>query len=343
MTTPPVSHNSPVRILVIDDSHAVRELVASYLQSEGYQVDTAVNGLEGWQIIQQYPPDLVISDWSMPDLSGIELCRRVRQDPGLQHVYFLMLTAREELSDRILGLDNGADEVLTKPIHPEELRARVRAGLRLRQLTENLVRLNEQLRSRHDLLSSLSFTDPLTGLLREGALNPSLSGLLRQVEDRSAEFVDNGEYVLYYRYLSLWLVEIDQAQKLLDQEGAVVFNQILQIVSRRLQGNALPGTLLYRSSDYQFAAVTPGIDPGRVRELGENLRLAVASHPVRLPQGDQIQVTVSLGGITASASNQPKLLAADMLREASIALYRARIGGRNRCIQSEVGQGSGEN
>jgi DNA-binding response OmpR family regulator len=115
------------KILVVDDEKNILELVKLYLTREGYQVETVSRGAEAWPKMAQFSPDLVILDLMLPDMDGFEVCRQIRQKSS---VPILMLTARKEDVDKIVGLEMGADDYLTKPFNPRELIARIRAVLR---------------------------------------------------------------------------------------------------------------------------------------------------------------------------------------------------------------------
>ena len=115
------------RILIIDDDEAILTFLRRGLAYDGYQVDTATDGQSGLLLAWDNPPDLVVLDWMMPGLDGLEVCRRLRQRSKAP---VLMLTARETVSDRVQGLDAGADDYLVKPFNLDELLARIRALLR---------------------------------------------------------------------------------------------------------------------------------------------------------------------------------------------------------------------
>ena len=117
------------RVLVVDDDRKIGSLLRRALTAEGYIVEVAANGVDGLQAAQDRPPELVILDVMMPGLDGIEVCRRLRANSSLP---ILMLTAKDEVRDRVIGLDAGADDYLVKPFDLEELLARVRAQLRRR-------------------------------------------------------------------------------------------------------------------------------------------------------------------------------------------------------------------
>lgn len=114
-------------ILVVDDEANIRDLARMYLEKDGYRVDTVTNGAEALVYIAQTPPTLMVLDLMLPEIDGWEVCRRVRADSNLP---ILMLTARDDDIDKIVGLEMGADDYLTKPFNPRELVARVRAILR---------------------------------------------------------------------------------------------------------------------------------------------------------------------------------------------------------------------
>ena len=126
-------------ILVIEDDAQIRRVVEGYLKQAGYHVLTAADGIAGLALAQQAKPHLLILDLMLPGLDGLEIARRLRahSDPGVAGVYIIMLTARVEETDRVVGLELGADDYVTKPFSPRELVARVRAALRRLETVPN--------------------------------------------------------------------------------------------------------------------------------------------------------------------------------------------------------------
>ncbi|WP_299402074.1 SpoIIE family protein phosphatase [Acaryochloris sp. IP29b_bin.148] len=131
-------NNAMVQILIIDDDPITQLLIRRALEKQGYQVAVAANGQDGLARAKQTQPALVICDWMMPVLDGIEVCQHLKSTPYLSATFFILLTSRSDLEDRIAGLNAGADEFLTKPIDMSELQARVRAGLRIYHLHQDL-------------------------------------------------------------------------------------------------------------------------------------------------------------------------------------------------------------
>ena len=124
-------------ILIVEDEAALVTMLRYNLESEGYRVSEAVDGEEAILLVIEEPPDLILLDWMLPSLSGIEVCRRIRRNDSARDVPIIMLTARGEDSDRVRGLDSGADDYITKPFSPRELMARLRAVLRRSQPSDN--------------------------------------------------------------------------------------------------------------------------------------------------------------------------------------------------------------
>jgi CheY-like chemotaxis protein len=135
-----------IRILVVEDDHFFQRVLQKRLSKEGYQVFVANDGREGMKAIVAHEPDLVISDWMMPEVDGLELCQAVKTGLRDAAPYFVLLTAKGEISDKLLALETGADDYLVKPCDQGELMARVRAGLRIVLLTQDLRRSAAEMR-----------------------------------------------------------------------------------------------------------------------------------------------------------------------------------------------------
>ncbi|WP_273522153.1 phosphate regulon transcriptional regulator PhoB [Rhodosalinus sediminis] len=124
-----MSAEQPV-VLVVEDEHAQREVLSYNLEAEGFRVAKAINGEEALLLLEEEAPDLVVLDWMLPNVSGIEVCRRIKLRPETRGVPVIMLSARSEEVDRVRGLETGADDYVVKPYSVVELMARVRAQLR---------------------------------------------------------------------------------------------------------------------------------------------------------------------------------------------------------------------
>ena len=130
--------NSDIRVLVVEDDEAFRRILEKRIAGEGYTVATAVDGREGMKAIVTFDPLLVLSDWMMPHVDGLELCQSVKVGLKEAAPYFILLSARGAVNERVLGLETGADDYLVKPCDSTEILARVRAGARIVGLTREL-------------------------------------------------------------------------------------------------------------------------------------------------------------------------------------------------------------
>ena len=150
-----------MKILVAEDERATRARIVACLRECGHQIVEAGNGKEAWDLIQGNDISIIISDWSMPEMDGDTLVRRIRAHPGASYIYVILLTSRSEKEDIVAGIDAGADDFMTKPFDNEELRARIRAGervirleLALAEKNRGLLEANEQITAAHQLMKN---------------------------------------------------------------------------------------------------------------------------------------------------------------------------------------------
>jgi signal transduction histidine kinase len=191
----------PARILVVDDNPDGMALLVALLEAQGYTVETATTGQAALSSVAANPPALMLLDVMLPDLDGHEVARRVKHDTNLPFIPVILVTAKSELRDKIYGLEQGADDFLSKPVNSAELMARVHALLRLKQAQDDLRQQHEQLRTLHAQLRDSEATreelvqmithdlrGPLTGLL--GALELIEDGSLGPLTSDQRQFID---------------------------------------------------------------------------------------------------------------------------------------------------------
>ncbi len=185
--------NSSGHILVVDDLPANVKLLATILKLEGFEVSTAAGGSEALQLIENHAPDVVLLDVMMPEMDGFEVCRRIRQSAATRHLPVVMVTALQEVADRVQALDAGADDFLSKPVDEVEVVARVKSLVRAKQGRDELERAYADLRRSEEWRDSLTqmlvhdLRTPLTAVLvslellaneHTGALNPDQKDLV---------------------------------------------------------------------------------------------------------------------------------------------------------------------
>lgn len=179
------------KILVAEDEHHTRTLLRKFLGAQGFDITVVEDGKEGLAAIRSDPRiGLVISDWMMPNIDGLEFCRKMKTDAGLRQVYFIILSSRDRPEDKVTALNAGVDDYLTKPCNPEELAARVRVGLRIRDLQKEILDLERRMTvlqiattAGHEINNPLTSVIGYIGLLEEGiASGESKESLLKYLD-----------------------------------------------------------------------------------------------------------------------------------------------------------------
>lgn len=125
-----MSNNSSATVLVVEDEEAIMTLLKYNLEKEGFSVLTAMDGEDALAQVKEYKPDIIVLDWMLPSMTGVEVCKSLRRNPNTKNIPIIMLSARGQEDDRVQGLDSGADDYITKPFSPSELVARIRAVFR---------------------------------------------------------------------------------------------------------------------------------------------------------------------------------------------------------------------
>lgn len=126
------------KVLIVEDEKDTRFILDKLLSKNNYEVVTATNGEEAIEVLKNYTPKVILADWTMPIMDGLELCNILKADESYKLIYYIILTARTSLKDRVTGLDVGADDFLVKPIENQELLARIRSGIRIHNLQQEL-------------------------------------------------------------------------------------------------------------------------------------------------------------------------------------------------------------
>ena len=307
-----------MRILIADDDVTSRLVLIGVLRKHGHEVVAAVDGTEAWEAMRQPgAPALAILDWMMPGLSGVEVCRRIRDLHSDEPPYLVILTSRGEKTDIVAGLEAGADDYLAKPFDPGELRARVDVGRRM-------IELQTRLREARDAIAHEAMHDPLTGVLNRRAFGEVLARAL------SEERRHRGG-------LALGICDIDEFKKVNDvlghQAGDDVLRELVRIITATLRGH----DVLSRFGGDEFVVLAERIGGADVGRLFERARAAVAAGPITSRAGD-LPITISFGvGMWREGETED-----DLLARADVALYQAKSEGRDRvCMAGEPGPRSG--
>jgi len=304
--------NSCNRVLVAEDDAMFRRILASWLTTWGYAVTMAQDGAEAWAILQQeIRPQILILDWMMPAINGLELCGKVRERNQIPYQYILLATAKDAKQDLVRGLEAGADDYLTKPFDRSELKARLRACNRILTLQDDQIRAHEQLRFQ-------ATHDALTGAFNRGEI---LEMLRRELERGARTRTTTG----------ILMLDIDHFKLINDTYGHLTGDAVLREVTQRVSKAVRSYDSVGRYGGEEFVIVLPGCSREQVDQGAERVRAAVDNGPVWVNDA-RIAVTVSIGAaVTTNGAISDK----EILAAADAALYRAKRIGRNRTVVSD--------
>jgi two-component system chemotaxis response regulator CheY len=297
-----------VKVLIAEDDTVTRRLLEIHLRKWGYEVLSVCDGREALEEIEKpEAPSLVISDWMMPGMDGLELCRRIRELEGFGYIYFIIITAKGRKEDVIKGLGAGADDYLIKPVDQEELKCRVKIGQRIIELERRILRL--------------ASTDALTGVLIRWAFMEKMGIEIHRSTRQNTPF-------------SLLLADIDYFKKINDTFGHQAGDLVLQKFSEQLSNFLRPYDFVGRYGGEEFVVCLPGADDLQARLVAERIRERVEEMRIPLVNSAQpVQITASFG--VAFSRLGPKETVDSITRRADEAMYRAKREGRNRvCVAS---------
>ncbi|MCD6272320.1 MAG: response regulator [Deltaproteobacteria bacterium] len=176
-----------MKILVAEDNPVIAELLNKTLTKDGYRVVLADNGQKAWELFQEQRFKMVISDWMMPEMDGITLCNKIRAEKLSHYVYIILQTTRDQLPDTLAGFKAGVDDYISKPYHPEEIRARIRSGLRIIELEQKVLEEKNEILKKHKELeeSYMDIIRLLSSLIE--MLNPVLGEYMKHAGRLSRE------------------------------------------------------------------------------------------------------------------------------------------------------------
>ena len=299
---PPAVTGGPqtMRILIAEDDLVTARLLRALLDSWGFEVVTVTDGISALAVLQTPDaPRLAILDWMMPGLDGPEVCRRARAyRPGVP-LYLILVTSREARRDVVAGLDAGADDYVVKPPDPEELRSRLKAGIRVLAMEHHFERV--------------AMVDGLTELPNRRGLDDTFSRqLTRTLREQQP--------------VSLLMVDVDHFKRLNDTHGHLIGDDVLRRVARILRQGVRPQDLVARYGGEEFALLLPNIDAEAAVAIANRLRSAIANPDSEEQSRHLPAATVSIGVAFAQSS----ISLSELMSQSDAAMYRAKQGGRNR-------------
>ena len=300
---------APLRVLLVEDEPTQRLTLERLLTRAGYDVKTANDGAEALAMIKTEQFPLVLTDWEMPGLDGVTLCRLVRQ-AQLPSIYILLLTSHGAVAHAVEGLRAGANDFIRKPADASELLARLEVGRRVVHLEQSLREANAQ-------IERMSVTDPLLGIFNRRYLHYKL----REEIARARR---------YQRPLAVLMADLDKFKTINDQHGHhagdVVLQHMVALASSVLRQ---PVDWIARYGGEEFVIVLPETQAPEAVAVAEKIRCLYAATPAVLPSGE-VCVTASFGVAMLDDATSLDEVGDHLLREADRALYQSKNGGRDR-------------
>ena len=304
-------------ILLAEDDPVTRMLMTRFLKKAGYEVDAVADGTDALEhMTQRYYPFLV-TDWEMPGMDGIDLCKAVRNLQLDGYVYALLLTARNAKEHIIAGLEAGADDYLVKPVHEPELIARLNTGRRILALEHSLRAANERNRI-------LSVTDPLTGAFNRRYMMEQLPRELERCRR-------------YGNPLSVIMCDVDHFKQVNDVKGHSAGDDVLQqFVARMQRSIRATSDWVARLGGEEFLIVLPETGFQGAMIVAEKIRAIMTSVPFVTREGDV--VATSSFGVASTELHGPDLAmkSETLIRAADQCLYTSKQSGRNRATGVEI-------
>jgi diguanylate cyclase (GGDEF)-like protein len=297
-----------VKVLVADDDPGSLLVARAAVERSGHDCLTAADGDQAWALYLEHQPDVVVTDWMMPGLDGLALCRAIRVREQELYTYVVLLTSQGSRDDVLAGLEAGADDYVTKPLDPFVLHARLLVARRITTLHADLAHYRK-------VLSLQARTDPLTGLHNR----LKLSEALEQLHLRSQRYAEQ---------YSLAMCDVDNFKSYNDIYGHQTGDLALRAVAAALLGSVRKSDAVYRYGGEEFLLVLPQQSAAGAKALMERALDAVRDLAIVHAGDTSGQLRLSAG--ISSFSLEHPVDANDLLGEADAALYAAKAAGRNR-------------
>lgn len=295
-----------LQVLVVDDSPVYRKLVEHALEGGPYSPLFAKSGREALELFARYLPAIVITDWMMPDFSGLDLCQRLRADVHRGYTYIILLTSIAEKDNVVKGLAAGADDYLTKPFDPGELLARIGVGRRI-------IDLHRQIDAKNRLLEELAHCDSLTGLPNRRAIEDWAARQLRGAARHGFPY---------------WIVlaDLDSFKSVNDTLGHEAGDALLKKFAEILKTVVRASDICGRLGGDEFLLVITHVESESIYKTVERFREKLAMEKFQVAE-QQLSITASFG--IAGFHGKEILDFNTLVRRADKALYAAKRAGRN--------------
>ncbi|MCP3920772.1 MAG: diguanylate cyclase [bacterium] len=316
------------RILIVDDDQRMLRLLVHHLSREGCEVVTAGSSHEGLQKAFEELPQMVITDWMMPGMTGVQLCQMLRKSEAGKKMYVLIVTAREDDAQILEAFRSGVDDYIVKPFNPQILLARVRAGQRMIEMRAQFES------SERERLKQVAELGIMTRKLRAAAMTDALTELpnRRYAMKRLKQEWDNSQRT--GRPLSVVVGDIDFFKRINDRFGHDAGDAVLREIAHVMRSKSRSGDVLCRVGGEEFLSINISCDVEMASQGAERLRSAIEEYEVTY-SGFTGNISMSFG-VAQRVEGMASL--DDLIKCADQALYEAKDGGRNKVVFGHWGE-----
>lgn len=302
-----------MKLLIAEDDKASRMMLTAVASQWGYACTAVEDGEAAWQAMQQDDaPNLLLLDWEMPGMTGIEVCQKIRSKANDNPPYILLLTARTETADIVKGLQAGANDYIPKPFNAAELQVRLEVGYRMLCLQSTLNHTLEELKFH-------ASHDALTGILNRRAILEAMTKEVARVQRQKSS-------------LYIGMCDIDYFKKINDTYGHLAGDEVLKEVVNRMNTALRSYDSVGRYGGEEFLVISSATD-NKPSTVFERICKSVASSPVTI---DDLSIPVSIScGVTKLDLELEQTIdeiVVQLLSDSDAALYQAKEAGRNRVI-----------
>ncbi|MBI4844629.1 MAG: diguanylate cyclase [Nitrospirae bacterium] len=310
-----------MKILVVEDDLISRKLLEKTVKGWGHDVITAENGMIAWELFKNEEIKFIIADWMMPEMDGIELCKKIRSLKKSGYIYFILLTGKDKKEDIVQGLEAGADDYVAKPFDVAELKVRIRAGERILNLERELVDKNEELSRLNERLESIARTDPLMEIGNRRAFYETI----RKVHHRACRYMQSYGIVM---------CDIDYFKYYNDTYGHIEGDNLLKRVADAFKSVVRLSDDIFRWGGEEIVVIAQEQDASGTMLVAEKLREIIESLKIEHKTSQKGYLTISCGVAAYNESDKDNRWET-ILDRADKALYAAKESGRNRVMASD--------
>jgi diguanylate cyclase (GGDEF)-like protein len=300
-------------ILFVEDSKTQGVITKAFLEKNGYEVTWVVDGISAFREATTRPIDVILLDRILPDMDGNEMCRWLKQNQETKGIPIIMLTARNTVTDKVQGLESGADDYLPKPYEEVELNARVTAALRTKRLQDELKQKNDEMRDMLAKVEALSITDPLTGLYNRRRFESIL-----EVEFEKA--------IRYKAPLSCMMIDIDHFKAVNDTYGHPAGDEVLRAVAHLIKKGVRNVDAACRWGGEEFIVLTPMTAKAFAIQPARRIWRSVSEQVFSAMNNNKLTISIGIADVSTPEIDTPNKL----VHAADIMLYQAKKNGRNR-------------